>query len=84
VSDPAHRWHFDKIEVKTLEAKKSAKDALFEIGKRILKTANAPETIDLKLYKYNIIHKLAEEIDKLSEEKAAEILQALKKELETW
>jgi hypothetical protein len=45
---------------------------------------NAPETVDLKIYKYNVVHKMAEEINKLSEEKAQQILIELKKELEQW
>jgi hypothetical protein len=73
-----------KIDLGTLQTKASAKDALFEIGKRLLKVVGAPEEIDLKLYKYNIIHKMAEEINKLTEEKAAEILTEMKKELEKW
>jgi len=51
---------------------------------KTLKLLNAPAEIDLKIYKYNITHKLAEEINKLSEEKAAEVLAELKKELENW
>lgn len=76
----ASPWNL-KIEVSTV--KKSAKEQLFQLAKRILKVVNAPETIDLKLYKYNIVHKLAEEIEKLSEEKAREILEELKKEVST-
>lgn len=64
--------------------KKSAKAELFEIGKLILKTVGAPEQIDLKLFKYNIVNKLGEEIGKLSEEKAAEILATLKERLTKW
>lgn len=72
------------LRIEIPEAKKSAKDALFEIGKKVLKVVNAPETIDLKIYKYNIVHKMAEEIDKLTEETAQKILLELKKELEQW
>lgn len=77
----ASRWNL-KIEVPT--AKKSAKDALFDIGQKVLKLINAPETIDFKVYKYNVVHKMAEEINKLSEATALEILAELKKELEQW
>lgn len=51
---------------------------------KTLKLLNAPETIDFKVFKYNIVHKLAQEIEKLTEEKAAEILTELKKELQEW
>lgn len=75
-------WNL-KIDI-NLQNKRSAKEALFSIATDMLHFVNAPETIDLKLYKYNIPHKLAEEINKLTEEKAAEILTQLKKELEKW
>jgi len=75
------RWNL-KIDVPI--AKKSAKDALFDMATKTLKLLNAPETIDFKVYKYNIVHKLAEEINKLTEEKAQEILKELKKEAEKW
>lgn len=82
MTEKASPWNL-KIDI-NLQNKRPAKDALFEIGQHILKVVNAPETIDLKIYKYNIIHKMAEEIEKLTEEKAAEILTELKKELEKW
>jgi actin-like ATPase involved in cell morphogenesis len=75
------RWN---LKINVSETKKSAKDALFEIGKTILKAAGAPEQIDFKVYHYNIVNKLAEEVNKLTEEKAREILETLKKELEQY
>jgi DNA phosphorothioation-dependent restriction protein DptG len=75
------RWN---LRIPDFQPKKSAKDALFNMALKTLKLLNAPETIDLKIYKYDIKHKLAEEINKLTEEKAQEILSELKKELETW
>jgi len=74
-------WNL-KLEIP--EPKKSAKDTLFQLATKTLKLLNAPETIDFKVYKYNVVHKLAEEINKLSEEKAEEVLSELKKELEQW
>jgi hypothetical protein len=61
--------------------KKTAKEKLFELGQKLLKVLGAPEQIDFKVYKYNIINKLAEEVNKLTEERAEEILQTLKKEI---
>lgn len=77
----ASSWNL-KIQVPVI--KKSAKDALFEMATKTLKLLNAPETIDFKVFKYNIVHKLAQEIEKLTEEKASEILTELKKELQEW
>ena len=82
LSPTISRWNIKKIDV--LEPKKSAKDALFNMATKTLKLLNAPETIDFKVYKYNVVHKLAEEINKLTEEQAAEIIKQLKKELEAW
>jgi hypothetical protein len=75
------KWNL-KLDIK--EPKQSAKDKLFDLTTKMMKFVNAPETIDLKLYKYNIPHKLAEEICKLTEERACEILLELKKELDAW
>jgi hypothetical protein len=77
----ASPWNL-KINVPVI--RKSAKDALFQMATKTLKLLNAPETIDFKVYKYNVVHKLAQEIEKLTEEKAAEILSELKKELQDW
>jgi hypothetical protein len=75
------RWNL-KLEIK--EPKQSAKDFLFKLTTHMLKYVNAPEEIDLKLYKYNIPHKIAEGINALTEEKATEYLLELKKELDAW
>jgi DNA phosphorothioation-dependent restriction protein DptG len=78
---PTKRWN---LSISLSSPKKSAKDALFDMATKTLKLLNAPAEIDLKIYKYNINHKLAEEINKLTEEKAEEVLAELKKELEKW
>jgi hypothetical protein len=82
MTEKASPWNL-KLDI-NVQKQRSAKDALFEIAQKILKVVNAPEYIDLKIYKYNIVHKLAEEINALTEEKAAEILAELKKELAKW
>jgi hypothetical protein len=51
---------------------------------KTLKLLNAPEVIDLKVYKYNVLHKLAQEIDKMSEEQALEVIKQLKEDLSGW
>lgn len=75
------RWN---LKIELAQQKESAKDALFNMAIKTLKLLNAPETIDFKVYKYNVVHKLAQEIEKLTEEKATEILSELKKELQEW
>jgi hypothetical protein len=77
----APRWNL-KIELP--QSKKSAKDALFNMASKTLKLLNAPEVIDLKVYKYNVLHKLAQEIDKMSEEQAQEVIKQLKEDLSGW
>jgi hypothetical protein len=76
-----HRWNL-KIELP--QHKQSAKDALFNMAAKTLKLLNAPEVIDLKVYKYNVLHKLAQEIDKMSEEQALEVIKQLKEDLSGW
>jgi hypothetical protein len=75
-------WNL-KIDI-NLQNQRSAKDKLFELGKKVLEVVKAPQVIDLKIYKYNVVHKLAEEINKLTEQQAADILTELKKEIEKW
>lgn len=77
----ASPWNL-KIAVPVI--KKSAKDALFLIGKKVLKTVNAKEEHNFGIYKYNIVHKMAEEIEKLTEETAQTVLADIKKELQEW
>lgn len=63
------------------ETKKSAKTILFNIGCHTLKVCGAPQQISLFGFNYDIVNKLREEVNKLSEEKAEEALKAIRREL---
>lgn len=62
----------------------SAKPVLIEIGEKVLRTCNAPLSIDLIFTKINLLNKLKEEINKLPEETAQQALKEIKEALTKW
>jgi len=71
------KWHLNPISVST--PKKTVKQVLMEIAISVLNATNAPKEIDLVIYKYNIINKLQEEINKLDEETAEKVLTEIRR-----
>jgi hypothetical protein len=61
-----------------------ARDLLIELGKKVLKAANAPTEIGVGPIKYDILHKLTEEINCLPYGMAEKILSEIKALLSQW
>ena len=70
-----------KFDFSISEPKKSAKTILFNIGVKTLYACGAPKQISFLGFSYDIVNKLREEVNKLSEEKANEALEAIRREL---
>jgi hypothetical protein len=66
------------------QPKKSAKPCLIELGNKVLDVIQAPEELDLVVYKYNIRHKLQEEVNKLDEATARKAIEEIKKVMDAW
>jgi hypothetical protein len=70
-----------KFDFSIPQPKKTAKQALFNIGKAALLTCHPRETISFLGIDYNIVNKLGEEIGKLDEQTARKAIEKIKGEL---
>ena len=65
------------------QPKKTAKQALFNIGVKTLRVCGAPQQISFLGFNYDIVNKLREEINKLDEATAQKALDEIRGELDS-